>query len=243
MSVIKCTLVSVGLCVWLGSAHSALLNGTGNVTPDVIYGTGGNLNGSFTGQTANNIEVGMRAKLRFPPSNIFNYDGVSTYSFVNGGNPANRSVFNFDWAVNVDQSGLSGKMLSDFDYLFSFDTDASAGIAYTTIDPFNTAGYFDHSLGTNATVGNTGVEFGSVAALQTAMSSFNIAQQSSNLGFGFSLDPDASGMYSFRFQVLDKGTTNVLASSEIQVQVPVPPTLPLVLAALGLMGFVLRRKA
>ena len=242
MSVVKCVLLPIVLCVWLGSAHAALLNGTGNVTPGVIYGNGGNLNGAFTGETANNIEVGLRAHLRYPASNIFNYDGVSLYSFQNGANPANRSVFNFDWSVNVDQSGASGKMLSDYDYVFSFDTDTSAGVAYTSFDPFN-SGHFDHSLGTNATVGNTGVEFSSVAAMQAAMASYNVAQNSWNLGFGFAVDPRATGIYNFRFQVLDKGTANVLASSEIQVQVPVPPTLPLVLAALGLMAFVSRRKA
>lgn len=243
MSIVKCTLVSVSLLVAFGAAHAAPVNGTGNVTSDVIYGTGGNLNGSFTGETAGNIEVGLRAHLRYPPSNIFNYDGVSTYSFANGGNPANRSIFNFDWAVNVDQSGTGGAKLSNYDYRLSFDTDTTAAVAFTSIDPFNTAGYVDHSLGTNATVGNTGVEFASIGALQGAMSSYNIAQQSSNLGFGFSANPSASGIYDFRFEVLEKGTTNVLASSQIQVQVPVAPTLPLVLAALGLMGFVSRRKA
>ena len=75
------------------------------------------------------------------------------------------------------------------------------------------------------------------------MTSNNVAQQSSNMGFGFSADPDATGIFSFRLQVLDKLTAAVLSSSEIQVQVPVPPTLPLVLAALGLMAFASRRKA
>lgn len=232
----------------MGAAQAALLNGTGLVTPDVIYGNGGNDNGSFTGQTANNIEVGLRAHQRYPtPENVFNYDGVSTYTFASGGSPVNRSVFNFDWAINVDQSGTSGNKLSAFDYRLSFDTDTTAATNYITIDPFNTAGYFDHSLGTNATGSNAGTEFGSLLTLQAAMASFNVAQQSSNLGFGFSADPDAPGIYSFRLEVLEKGTANVLSSSEIQVvvaePVPAPQTLALVLVPLGIMMLRSRRKA
>lgn len=229
----------------MGAAQAAILNGTGLVTPDVIYGTGGNANGSFTGQTAGNIEVGLRAHQRYPtPENIFNYDGVSTYTFASGGSPTNRSVFNFDWAVNVDRSGTSGIKLNTFDYRLSFDTDASAGVTYITIDPFNTAGYFDHSLGTNATGSNAGVEFGDVASLQAAMASFNVAQQSSNLGFGFSADPDAPGIYNFRFEVLEKTSGDVLSSAEIQVvvgTVPVPQSLALVLFPMGLMMLRSRR--
>lgn len=233
----------------MGAAQASILNGTGLVTPDVIYGTGGNDNGSFTGQTVNNIEVGLRAHQRYPtPENIFNYNGISTYTFASGGSPATRSVFNFDWAVNVDQSGTSGNKLNTFDYRLSFDTDTTAAVSYITIDPFNTAGYFDHSLGTNTTGSNAGVEFGDVASLQAAMASFNVAQQSSNLGFGFSADPDAPGIYSFRFEVLEKGTANVLSASEIQVvvepvAVPVPQTFALMLVPLGLLMLRSRRKA
>ena len=39
------------------------VNGTGFVTPDVIFG-GGNANGSWTGSTGGNIEVALRGKLR-----------------------------------------------------------------------------------------------------------------------------------------------------------------------------------
>jgi hypothetical protein len=46
------------------AAFAALVNGTGNVTPNVIFGTG-NVNGSFTGATAGNVELALRAKLRY----------------------------------------------------------------------------------------------------------------------------------------------------------------------------------
>jgi hypothetical protein len=128
MSFAKYTLVAAGLFASVAVVHSAPVNGTGNVTPDAIFGRG-NANGSYTGQTLNNIEVGLRAKQRYPAANIFNYDGVDTYTFQKKGtNPTNRSVFNFEWSVNVDQDGKSGKTLNDFSYLLSFDTDPSAGV-------------------------------------------------------------------------------------------------------------------
>lgn len=240
----KCAFVAAGLYASVAALHAAPVNGTGNVTPDVIFGTGGNANGSFTGQTVGNIEVGLRAKQRYPsPANVFNYDGVDTYSFSNGGNPANRSVFNFEWSVNVDKGGTSGKNLSDYDYSLGFDTDPTSGVSLTFIDPFATFGYFDHSLGNNSTGSNAGVESASNAALLTNMGLYSIAQQSSNLGFGFSADPDLAGIYSFSFQVKEKVTGTVLSSSDITVNVPEPASLSLVLGALGLLGFSARRRA
>lgn len=243
VSFAKRAFIAVGLYAAATMVHAAPVNGTGNVTPDVIYGSG-NGNGSFTGQTANNIEVGLRAHVRYPaPLNVFNYDGDHTYYFVNGGNPTNRSVFNFDWSVNVDKSGTTGNKLSGFDYRLSFDTDASAAVNYTSFNPFNSSGYFDHSLGTNATGNGAGIEAADLAGLLANMLVNNVAQQSSNLGFGFSLDPDLAGIYDFRFEVLEKGTSNVLSSAEIQVQVPEPASLALAFSALGLLAVASRRRA
>ena len=113
---------------------------------------------------------------------------------------------------------------------------------YDSIDPFDTAGFFDHSLGSNLTSNGAGIESTSNADLLTNMALYSVAQQSSNLGFGYSLDPDLSGNYSFRFDVLEKGTQTVLSSAEIQVQVPEPSTLPLMLGALGILAFAAYRR-
>ncbi len=54
----------VSMLVLLGASPlsvAAPINGTGNVSPDVIFGSG-NDNGGFTGETLNNIEVGLRGK-------------------------------------------------------------------------------------------------------------------------------------------------------------------------------------
>jgi hypothetical protein len=234
-------------------SHAGPVNGPdGDVSPNVIFGTGGNANGSFTGQGQNNIEVALRGKQRYPAANIFNYDLDKTYTFdstVLTTNPANRSVFNFEWSINVDQGGTTGDTLSDFLYLLSVDTDASAGVTYASIDPFNTPGYFDHALGTNTTLAGQGIESTSEAELSTNMASYNVAQQSSNLGFGFSADPDAPGIYDFKMEVFSLQNV-LLSSAEITVivepvprsQVPVPATLPVLLGGIGALGFFARRR-
>lgn len=231
-----------------GAVFAAPVNGTGNVTPAIIFGDG-NANGGFTGETRNNIEVGLRGKQRYPAANIFNYDGDQTYTFdssVLTNNPANRSVFNFEWSVNVDQDGTAGSFLNDFSYKLSFDTDASAAINFAAFDPFGGPGYFDHALGLSSTPAEGGVVSLSLAALQTNMSAFSVAQQSSNLGFGFSADPDAPGIYDFMFEVFSLDGTTLLSSSGITVRVapvPLPAALPLFLVALGGLAFVRSRRS
>ncbi len=96
-----------------------------NINPDVIFGTGGNANGSFTVGTSNNIEIGLRAKQRFPPANIFNYDGAETYTFSAGesASGSGRPLWNFEWAVNTDLSGTSGVKLADLTFNLKLDLD------------------------------------------------------------------------------------------------------------------------
>lgn len=234
------TLISISALCYLQLANATIINGTGNITPDVIFGSG-NANGSWTGEHINGIEVGLRAKLRYDgagnPQNVFNYDGVNTYTFDPTLSliPAGLSVFNFEYSVNVDTDG-SGDMLSDFSYLFEFDLDPTAGVSFLGGDiiTFKT----DNALGTNAT-GNGG---GTVDTVNyaTLLSSNNVAQNSQNRGFGYSgpLDPAANGIFTYRLSVLDNAGL-VLASSSIDVVVGVPVsahgvTLLFVMALAGL---------
>src|SRR4029453_18641677 len=77
----------------------------GDVTPDVIYG-GGNANGSSTLARTNSIELGLRGKLRFPPSNVFNSNFDGTYTFERGlGAGPDHPVWAFAWAVKTDWNG------------------------------------------------------------------------------------------------------------------------------------------
>lgn len=241
--------VTAALALSVSVANANPVNGTGLVTPDVIFGSG-NANGSFTGQTQNNIEVGLRGKQRYPAANIFNYDGVRTYTFdsnVLNTNPANRSVFNFEWTVNVNQDGTGTSVISDFDYLLSIDQNPGGGVNFAgAFDPINLP-YADHAFGNNGTGngGGTSAPFLDVATYAMLLGSSNVVQQSWNLGFGFSADPDLPGIYDFQLDVLSKGGSTVLSSANIQVivePVPVPAAIAPMLAGVAAFGFAAYRR-
>lgn len=239
----------VGFTLSSGMAIAAPVNGTGNVTPDVIFGSG-NANGSWTGVNNNGIEVALRGKLRFDlggsPQNEFNYDGDRTYIFdaALGGNPANRSMFNFEYSVNTDTNADVNNaptlFLGDLTYLLEFDTDPSAGTSFTGFDPITGAlALTDNATGNNQTDNGDGADDrpGYAARLLTD----NVAQNSQNLGFGFSLDPDLPGTYTFNLSVLDGSQVLATTSIDIVVKVPEPGMLSLFGSSLLLMGFLGRR--
>lgn len=248
---IAAALLSVGLGA--GTAMALPVNGTGNVTPDIIFGSG-NDNGGFTGETVNGIEVGLRGKLRFDGSgqaqNVFNYDGDHTYTFdpTQSANPANRSLFNYEFSVNTNTTGTTGLNINDVFILLSFDNDRTSGVNFVSFDAVN--GFSDNTYGTNAT-GNGG----GTASLPGAIGDTNnVMQQSHNMGFsyfdGVSLvnyltDPDAPGIYSFKLEVFDSAdeqTRQLLASSAIDVIVETPEPGALALFGVGLLGFGLLRR-
>ena len=100
-----------------GNDNGAFTIGTGTyekVTTDDL--------GNIISTTDIGVEIGLRAKLRFDennqPQNIFNYDGVDTYTFearapLNGFNDApnpadpGTAIWNFEWSVNTDVNNLT----------------------------------------------------------------------------------------------------------------------------------------
>ncbi|MFV0514341.1 MAG: VPLPA-CTERM sorting domain-containing protein [Jhaorihella sp.] len=230
------------------------VNGTGNVTPDVIFGSG-NANGSFTGTNTNGVELGVRGKLRYNlsglPENTFNYDGDHTYTFSPAASnpPAGKSAFNFEWSINVDSLGSSGRVLSDLTYLLEIDYDPTAGTNFTSVfDPIHVP-YADHSIGTNATGNGGGAEAVTPLDYMALITGNNVAQNSWNMGWfepaGF--DPQTEGMYTINLSAFD--SAGMLASTSIDIvygavpaTIPLPASLPLLAAALGGIGFAARRR-
>lgn len=217
----------------------------GDVTPDILYGDG-NANGGFTIATSDVLELGLRAHLRYDntsgcsggfgcPQDIFNYDsGTNTYVFdpANSNAPANRSIFNFDFSINTDTADTTdhpSATVSAYTYLLSVAGPGIVGVV--SFDPI--AFFLDNAMGYNSTANGDGVEGGSPAL-------YNVAQNSQNLGFGYSSNPQTPGLYTISLSASNGG--GEVASTSINVRVvPLPAGLPLLLGAFGGLAL-LRRK-
>ena len=247
---------ALGLCMSAAAGHAAYID---NVTPDVIFGSG-NANGSFTGVRENNVELGLRGKLRFNNSgaaeNTFNYTGNATYEFEpsDGNPPSHRSLFNFEFSINSDLNGDTDglRTLDELTYLLSIDHDPSSATNFYSYDVINGT-VADHAFGFNSTGNGDGVTAGNPAdplLYSSYIDTYNVAQQSWNYGFtgdtGFPLDPQTQGLYTIGLSAFDGQT--LLASTSIDIRygevppVPLPATLPLLAAALGGAGFLARRR-
>lgn len=247
MNVISRKLILAGI-VGLGMTTTAAAM---NVTPDVIYGSG-NANGSFTLFQGSNLEIGLRGKLRYNsagnPENTFNWDGVNTYTFnpSNSNAPANRSIFNFDWHINTDVDGTSGRMIGDLTYLLFVDTDPGAGTSFAPFNPYDGSnhplGFFDHSFGNNSTGNGAGVEATNVAEWNSYLTAYNVSQQSWNMGFGFLANPQTAGTYTIQLQAFDSGNNSLGQSSIDIVVTPIPAALPLLASGMGILGFISWRR-
>lgn len=229
--------LSLGLC--LGTAMALPVNGTGNVTNNAIFGSG-NANGFWTGINVNGIEVALRGKLRYDlagaPQNIFNYDGDRTYTFdpILSNAPLNRSIFNFEFSINSNSDGSTASNLNAYTYLLEVDTDPTAGTSFFGLGFNPLVAISDNSYGNNGTAQSGGIE-GTFAALGGAN---NLAQNSHNLGFGYTASPQTLGLYTFNLSVLNPNNNNeVLAKTSIDIRVgAVPEPGILTLFALGLAG-------
>ena len=210
------------------------------VTPDAIFG-GGNVNGSFTVNRNDGVEVGLRVKQRFPaPANVFNSNGDGTYSFAAGSAcpgflfvPAPlclaTPVWNFEWSINTDYDGSSGLKLDDLRYELGMDADPRRGTDFTVFNPIAPsliAPAWDHALGTNATPNGGGVKFPNPVTYPGALAAHNVAQNSWNYEFfnnpGTSLasfNPSVPGNYAIYLRAIDPARNRVIAQTVIQVLV------------------------
>ncbi|RZL30436.1 MAG: hypothetical protein EOP35_23815, partial [Rubrivivax sp.] len=159
----------------LATALVATMSAHADATITAIFGSGVGDNG-WTAQSGSGVELALRARERFPvPTNNVPSNGAGTYNFSDttayslyGFN--NLASWNFDFSINSGTASVSG-----YTYQLGIDTDASAGMSFTVLDPL--AVFNDNSFGNNGTTQGNGTDatIGTKAALAAANS---IAQNS-----------------------------------------------------------------
>lgn len=244
--------ILVGAALTMSSFAQAGLMYDANVTNNAIFG-GGNINGSYTVLQEEGIELGIRGKLRHnasgAPENTFNSNGDGTYSFDAGVAPtqsAPTAVWSFEWSINSDFDGSTGNNLDAYLFELIVDSDAGTGVTPIVYDLFD--GYFDHSIGTNATAQGAGVEAasGDVTGFQTLAANNNLAQNSwkAHWFFGAGFDPTLDGTYDISLRASSNGQTVAMNTIQIivgngAINVPEPSTLAFF--AMGLVALASRR--
>lgn len=257
----KLTIAGLLLTSMLSASASAGLLFDQDVTNNVIFGSG-NLNGGFTIEQANGVELGLRGKLRHNAAgnaeNTFNSNGDGTYSFDAGVAPtqaAPTAVWSFEWSINSNFDGNGGN-LDDYTYILGLDTDPTAAVSMFAFDPINDVNpgsgvvAWDHSIGNNSTGNGAGVESASNdnGTYSALISANNLAQNSwkAHWFFGPGFDPTLDATYDISLSAFDaNGGLAAMTSIQIIVgagatEVPEPETMALLL--IGLLGLAARKK-
>lgn len=239
--------LSAVVALTMGSAGAVAGGSSGkleydqDVTPDIIFGAG-NANGGFTRDRDDGVEIGLRGKLRFNasglPENTFNSNGDGTYSFQNIVGPTRTSPtpeWSFEWSINSDYKGTTGRNLDAFRYELGLDGDPGLRTSFVTFDPIylGPTGCADHSFGTNATPNGGGAEAScpDPAGYYAMVAANNVVQQSwrydffAFIGSLLGFNPTVVGVYDIYLLAKDS-YGEVVARSDIRILVGLPDGLP-----------------
>lgn len=199
----------------------ATLASNANVTPDAIWGNG-NVNGGYQVFTNNTgLELGLRARVRYPSPNATTNVSGNTYTHQAGlaGPGLNRAFWNFDYSINTNADGTGSSFgASGLTFRIAIDSDPSAAVnVYGSFDPLT---WGDTSFGTNSTGNGQGLEFPSAPAGD------NVAQNSLNYGFIPGLQAATNGFtngqYTITLSAFDSSNMLVGASTIVVNAIPEP---------------------
>lgn len=215
---LRLALAPLALLAATGAAQAATSYGN-LAAPGVYFGTGGVTDGNWNISTDNGIELALRAKNR---ETFALLDGSTGTYFAETGlcstcTGVPKAMWSYEFSVN------SGNLFG-LSYRLGIDNDPSAAVNYTWVDP--STYWSDNAIAPNPYIG---------------------FQNSQNVAFadvpGGPFDVNASGNYSIALEAWN-GTT-LLASNTISVEVapvPEPETYALMLAGMGVVGFLVRRR-
>ncbi|MEM7054336.1 MAG: DUF11 domain-containing protein [Pseudomonadota bacterium] len=206
------------------------LNFDQDVIPELIFGTG-NVNGAFTTDQRNGIELGLRGKLRFDqngePQNDFGSNNDGTYSFDAGQRPGDppssqTSIWSFEWSVNADyRSSLNNDLeLNELSYELGLDGDPSLAtdfLVFNPIPPMIDNVVPTHFFGNNSTGNGGGATAGGNEATYLGLidnETINVAQNSWRYDFFLAgalenFDPTVDGTYTVYLAAFDANGVEV----------------------------------
>ena len=175
------------------------------VTPPGVYFGAGNPNGNFNIFTGNNLELALRAKNRTPVGPVLIDGSSGVYSVPGGfclsgcGSP--KAKWNYEFSIHT----TDGSNLSNYSFMLGVDHDASAGTAFSYVDPLT-------HWSDNALDGLAG------------------AQASQNVSFGDTpggpINANTPGLYDFILLAYD-ANGRLAGQVDMSVQVPEPGSLAL----------------
>ncbi len=191
------------------------------------------------------VELGLRGKLRFPtPNGTYgsSINGDGTYTFATGGPNTSKAWWSLDWSINSNLDGSGTSNLNQYLYKLGVDSDASQGTNFTVTDPINVATWLDNSFGNNSTAQSAGIEATNATDYANLISTSNLAQNSWQAGWIVqNLNSSVNGTYDIYLEAWDSTGSTLLARTDIQIiagtgGAPVPEPTTMLLFGAGIAG-------